>query len=90
VTNQKLRDVIELHALTMPPTAATAAQLADRAAAMADAAQFYAQVINDVALPDDFVSSTADDIFEGDFFFYSFTPAVWPSRAFGRCRIRSS
>jgi hypothetical protein len=62
VVKQKLRDVIELHALTMSPTAATAAQLADRAAAMADATQFYWQVVKDVGLPDDFIPSTADDV----------------------------
>jgi hypothetical protein len=58
VAKQKLRDVIELHALTMSPTDATAAQLADRAAAMADAAPFYGKVVKDGALPDNFVPST--------------------------------
>ena len=65
VAKQKLRDVPEFHALTMPPSNATSAQLVARASAMADAAQSYEQVFKDVGLPDDFIPSlrsTADDV----------------------------
>ena len=55
VAKQKLRDVHEFHALTMPPSNATSAQLVARAAAMADAAQSYEQVFKGVGLPDDFI-----------------------------------
>ena len=65
VAKQKLRDVPEFHALTMPPSNATSAQLVARASAMADAAQSYDQVFTAVGLPDDFIPwlrSTADDV----------------------------
>jgi len=65
VAKQKLRDVPEFHALTMPPGNATSAQLVARATAMADAAQSYERVFTDVGLPDDFITnlrSTAGDV----------------------------
>ena len=65
VAKQKLRDVPEFHALTMPPSSATSAQLVARASAMANAAQSYAQVFMDVGLPEGFVAdlnSTAGEV----------------------------
>jgi hypothetical protein len=65
VAKQKLCDVPEFHALTMPPANAMSAQLMAGASAMADAAQSHEQVFTDVGLPDDFVMdlrSTADDV----------------------------
>jgi hypothetical protein len=65
VAKQKLRDVPEFHALTMPPSNATSAQLVARASAMADAAQSHEQVFKDVGLSDDFIPSlrsTAGDV----------------------------
>ena len=56
VAKQKLRDVPEFHALTMPSTNATSAQLVARASAMADAGQLHEQVFKDVGLPNDFVA----------------------------------
>jgi hypothetical protein len=59
VANQTLRDVIKLQALTIPPTTATSAEIADRAAAMADAAKSYDQVVTAVRVPD--MSKSIDD-----------------------------
>jgi len=65
VAKQKLRDVPEFHALVMPASNSSTAQLAAHAAAMADAAKAHAQVLTDAGLPDDLVAgmlSLADDL----------------------------
>ncbi|MDB4874449.1 MAG: hypothetical protein JWM41_895 [Gemmatimonadetes bacterium] len=57
VAKQKLRDVPEFRALTMPAANATSTQLVAAAAAMADAALAHEAVFTDVGMPDAFVAS---------------------------------
>lgn len=57
VARQKLSDVPEFSALTMPPLGATSTQLVTHATAMRDAAAVHEQVFRDMGLPDDFLAA---------------------------------